>query len=48
MRMGDIEQTPGKDMFLLLHRGGFLRACYQLCTAEDPFGYAVEWKLKPQ
>ena len=19
-----------------------------LCTAEDPFGYAIEWKLKPR
>ena len=48
-RMGAIGQKPGKDIFLLLvHRGGFLRACYQLHNAEDPFGYALEWKLKPQ
>ena len=49
MRMGIIGQKPGGDVFLLLVcHGGFLRACYQLHTAEDPFGYAIEWKLKPQ
>ena len=48
MRMGAIGWTLGEDVFLLLVRcGGFLRACYQLCTAEDPFGYAIEWKLMP-
>ena len=49
MRMGAIGQKLGEDVFLLLvHRGSFFQACYQLRTAEDPFGYAVEWKLKPQ
>ena len=49
MRMGTIGRKPGKDVFLLLvYHGGFLWACYQLRTAEDPFGYAIEWKLKPQ
>ena len=48
MRMGTIGWKPGKDIFLLLVcHGDFLWACYWLCTAEDPFGYAEEWKLKP-
>ena len=48
MRMGAIGWKLDEDIFLLLVcRGGFLRACYQLHTAEDPFGYAIKWKLKP-
>ena len=46
---GAIGQKPGEDVFLLLVcRGDFLRASYWLRTAEDPFGYAVKWKLKPR
>ena len=49
MRKGAIGQKPGEGVFfLLLHHGGFLRVCYWLFTAEDPFGYAVEWMLKPR
>ena len=48
MRTGIVGQALGEDVFLLLvHRGGFLWACYCLSTAEDPFGYTIEWKLKP-
>ena len=43
MRMGTIGQKLGKDIFLLLVcHSDFLWASYQLCTAEDPFGYAIE------
>ena len=49
MRMDAIGQKLGKDVFLLLVcYGNFLRAYYRLRTAEDPFGYTKEWKLKPQ
>ena len=48
IRTGTIGQILGKDVFLLLVcHGGFVRVWYQLHTAEDSFGYAIEWKLKP-
>ena len=46
MRMGTIGWTLGEDVFLLVH--GDFCGRYRLHTAEDPFGYAVEWELKPQ
>ena len=49
MRMGTIGWKLCEDVFILLvHRSDFLWACYRLRTTEDPFGYAMEWKLKPQ
>ena len=49
MRIGTIEWKQGEDVYLLLVcHSSFLWASYWLRTAEDPFGYAVKWKLKPQ
>ena len=44
-----IGQKLGEDVFFpLVCHSSFLQASYWLCTAEDPFGYAAKWKLKPQ